>query len=406
MGQPIAESSTLLNAQIGFLRTHLALVHIPISAYPLFVQPILSLLLNNGQIDEDGNAVQPKRSWQYWHPFVNVSITPNECSIVCPREQAETLFAPLVDGLNPALKKAVSITKEDYSVIMIGGEGLEAGQRVLDLTSPLAMAGIPIFFITSYYSDFILVPFSSRPKVIHALEERGFVFEATDADGESGQMTNPQSPLTNPHTRQGSTSSSSDSFPIAQTPPPTTVPELQTKTFKTLTLNNILPTVDPSIQLITCAGIKQSTPSASTTNFTEGKLHLGLAKCLTANPPPTFFSITLTDSESASLTLEKHLLSHFPNDGEDVLLGTESPEQIPITLDLKDLPLESTGIVCGVSSRLTDGMRGRIGREMFNMSYLSTSRAGHVIVYEDELEGAIAALRGAVGMNGVGGVER
>lgn len=418
MGQPIPESSTLLNAQIGFLvcsakyltlnfangvqRTHLAMIHIPASAYSLFVQPILSLLLNNDQIDEDGNILEPKRSWQFWHPFVNVSITPNECSIVCPREQAETLFAPLIEGLNPALKKAVSITKEDYSVIMIGGEGLEAGQRVLDLTSPLAMAGIPIFFITSYYSDFILVPFSSRPKVIHALEERGFVFEATDADGESGQMTNPQSPLANPHARQGSSSSSSDSFPVAQTPPPTTVPELQTKTFKTLSRNNILPIVNPSIELITCAGMKQSTPSASASNFTEAKLQLGIAKCLTSTPPPSFFSITVTDSESASLTLEKRLLSYFPNEGEDVLLGTESPEQIPITLDLKNLPLESTGIVCGVSSRLTDGMRGRVGRETFNMSYLSTSRAGHVIVYEDELEDAIAALRGAVGMDGVG----
>lgn len=59
------------------------------------------------------------------------------------------------------------------------------------------------------------------------------------------------------------------------------------------------------------------------------------------------------------------------------------------------LPVESTGIVCGVSSRLIEGMKGRLGREMFNMSYLSTSRAGHVIVYEDELEDAMDALRGA-----------
>ena len=109
----------------------------------------------------------------------------------------------------------------------------------------------------------------------------------------------------------------------------------------------------------------------------------------------------MTDTESASFTLEKRLLQHFPDEGQDILLGTMAPEQIPITLDLQDLPLESTGIVCGVSSRLTDGMKGRIGREMFNMSYLSTSRAGHVIVYEDELEDAMEALRGAQ-QNGVG----
>lgn len=77
------------------------------------------------------------------------------------------------------------------------------------------------------------------------------------------------------------------------------------------------------------------------------------------------------------------------------MLGAESPGQIPITLDLRGLPLESTGIVCGVSSRLTDGMRGRIGEDMFNMSYLSTSKAGHVIVYEDELDEVLEALEGA-----------
>ncbi|USW51779.1 Putative CASTOR, ACT domain-containing protein [Septoria linicola] len=402
MGQPIIESNTLLNANIGFLRTHLAIVHLPSSAYPLFLQPILSLLLHNKLRDEDGAVIPPHRPWNYWHPFVNVSITPNECSIVCPREEAEALFQPLLSSLSPALRKQVSISREDYSVITIDGEGLEAGQRVLDLTSPLALAGIPIFFITSYYSDFILVPYSTRSNVIHALEERGFVFEADSEDGEAGHMTNPASPLLNSHARQGSSSSSSDgsgfgssSIPVApHTPPPTTISDLQTRTFKILARNNVSPHVDPTIELITCAGLKDSTPGSSESNFTEGKLQIGIAKCLTAFPAPRFFSVTLTDTESLSLTLEKRLLTNFPNGGEDILLGTQAPEQIPITLDLQDLPLESTGIVCGVSRRLTEGMKGRMGREMFNMSYLSTSRAGHVIVYEDELEDAMEALSG------------
>lgn len=386
-------------------KTHLALVRIPLSAFPLFLQPILTLLLHNDCKDEDGNPVTPRRPWEYWHPFVNVSITPNECSIVCPREQAEQLFRPLISGLSSSLRKAVSISEEDFSVITIGGEGLEAGQRVLDLTSPLALAGIPIFFITSYYSDFILVPYSARSEVIHALEDRGFVFEADSEDGEAGHMTNPQSPLINSHARQGSSSSGSESgfnfSPVSTTPPPTTISDLQVRTFKILAKNQITPHVDPDIELITCAGIKDSTPNSSIANFTEGKLHLGITRCLTSIPSPKFFSITLTDCESISLTLEKRLLENFPDEGEDLILGTSGPEQIPITLDLAGLPLESTGIVCGVSSRLTDGMKNRVRGETFNMSYLSTSRAGHVIVYEDELEDAMEALRGAQ-LNGVG----
>lgn len=393
-------------------KTRLALVHIPTQVYSLFLQPILFLLLHNPQRDADGEVIEPSRAWNYWLPFVNISITPNECSIVCPRDLAEELFAPLIAALNSSgaagrgeTTAAASLSAEDYSAIQIGGEGLEAGQRVLDLTSPLAMAGIPIFFLTSYYSDFIIVPYSTRTKVIRALEEQGFVFEASSDDGEAGQMTNPASPLLHPHHRHESSTSSFDFPPHPATPPPTSVSELQTKTFKLLARNAIAPTVDPSLHLVTCAGIKDAvagngysehhhSPGGGAANPTERALHHSLTLCLTAQPPPQFLSITLTDNESVSLTLEQRLLAFFPARGADVLLGHAGPPQVPITLDLRTLPLESTGIVCGVASRLTAGMRGRVGREFFNMSYLSTARAGHVIVYEDELEDAMEALRG------------
>lgn len=182
------------------------------------------------------------------------------------------------------------------------------------------------------------------------------------------------------------------------TPPPASVSELQLHTFKLLRMHKISPHVDPTIELVTCAGIKDNTPSlSSSATSTQAILQHGLLKCLTASETPRFFSLTLTASDSASLTLEKRLLSHFPAHGEDLLLGKDGPEQVPITLDLRDLPLESTGIVCGVASRLVDGMRGRFGVGAagagFEMSYLSTARAGHVIVFEDELEDAMDSLQ-------------
>ena len=296
-----------------------------------------------------------------------------------------------MDKLDPQLRKSMSISVEDYSAIVIGGEGLEAGKRVLDLTSPLAIAGISILFITSYYSDFILVPYSARSKVIHALEDRGFVFQP-DATGEAGYMANPASPILHSGHYSGSSSSSFD-IPVG-TPPPTSVSELQTRTFRLLKRNSITPKVGESIELVTCAGIKDSTATTAAANYSEGKLQLGVTKCLTSMPPPDFLSLTLTDSESASLTMEKRLTSHFYNDGEQLLLGKDGPEQVPITLDLMQLPLESTGIVCGVASRLAESMKWWIG-EVFNLSYLSTARAGHVIVYRDELDDALEALKGA-----------
>jgi len=244
------------------------------------------------------------------------------------------------------------------------------------------------------------VPLKSRATVIHALEERGFVFEA-EKDSEAGFMTNPASPLLQSHHRNGSSISSFDFPSMPSTPPPTTVNELQACTFKKLKEHKVVPIVDDSIELITCAGIKDSTVSSFAANFTQGKLQNGFMKALTSRERPRFLSLTLTDTESASLTFEKRLLDHFPDGGEDILLGKDGPEQIAITLDLKSFPLESTGIVCGVASRLLDGMKGRIGVDLFNVSYLSTAKAGHVVVYEDELEDVMTALHGVL-LNGHG----
>lgn len=379
----------------------MALIHIPLVAYPYFIQSISQLLLHDPEVERDGEAADGRKPWAFWLPFVNVSVALNECSIVCPRDRADELFVPVLAGLSAELRSLVTVSREDYSVIAIGGEGLEAGQRVLDLTSPLAMAKIPIFFITSYWSDFILVPLKSRGTVIHALEERNFVFKG-EPNSEGGLMTNPASPLLSSHNRNAS-ASSFDYASMPGTPPPTSVTELQARTFRLLKQRKISPLVDDSVELVTCAGIKESTASSSTANFTQGKLQHGLLKCLTSPERPKFMSVTLTDLESTSLTIEKRLLSHFDNGGEDLLLGKDGPEQIAITLDLKELPNECTGIVCGVASRLVDGMKGRIGTEVFNMSYLSTAKAGHVIVYEDELEDAMDALQG-IRENGVNGV--
>lgn len=319
---------------------------------------------------------------------MHISITTNACTVVCPEHEAETLFMPLLAGLNSKVQSSVSISSEQYAAVLISGEGLDAGQRVLDLTSPLALAGISIFFITSYYADFILVPFSARRTVIRALEDQGFVFDSDDSHGDAGHMTN------SGHLSPQVTKVAFDLFPTSPAPTPTTVAELQTQTFAMLQRHDITPSVDEHIELVTCAGVKDSTAVAVANNNAKDNLQLGLAKCLTSHPPPAFLAITLTDLESMSLTLDTRLLSYFHNDGEDLLVGKDGPEQVAITLDLEQLPLESTGIVCGVASRLRDHMAHRTS-EVFTMSYLSTTRTGNVIVYRDELSDAMDALKGA-----------
>lgn len=130
---------------IAFKDTQLALIHIPLHLYRNFLQSILQLLLPNATqngFDNDSGAVQPPKGWPYDHPFVNISITPVECSIVCSRLLANELFIPVLNLLDHQSASQVNITSEDFVVMQVDGEGLDAGQRVLELTSPLALAGM------------------------------------------------------------------------------------------------------------------------------------------------------------------------------------------------------------------------------------------------------------------------
>ena len=127
---------------LAFQEGRLALIHIPLRHYPFFLQPICRLLWGEDH-DEDAHRIP----WPYRHGFLNFSITPVECSVICSRELADRFFKPLVQRFNDLPKKSASfqpvdISAEDFSVIQVDGQGLDAGQRVLELTSPLALAGM------------------------------------------------------------------------------------------------------------------------------------------------------------------------------------------------------------------------------------------------------------------------
>lgn len=148
--RPLSYETCLLTTTIEAQDDRLALVHIPLDLYPFFLTPILQVLfhevapvdrshvevLKNGSKDDLKHA-QPA--------FLNFSITPVECSIMCPRQLANKYFAPMVDKFvqdHASFQSRLSISQDDFIAMQVYGEGLEAGQRVLELTSPLAMAGM------------------------------------------------------------------------------------------------------------------------------------------------------------------------------------------------------------------------------------------------------------------------
>ena len=297
-----------------------------------------------------------------------------------------------------------------------------------------------IFFITTYFSDYILVPSHSRRTVTKTLEQRGFVFSQS-ADAFVSQLS-PSSPTLSNHNRQPSLSPPGSSGSMPSTPLAKDIPELQMRTFRKLKRSDIKPMVHRDLRIVNCAGNRDYDAAAeerlkndlmqvllsttSETLQTAANTAPSILDLAISNLPSTetqllksrpdfstsFLSLTLTCSEPISLFLEHRLLSRLGS----TLLGAKDDEDtlILITLDLRtlggleDRGKESVGIVCGVAGRLAQGSSEETGRDEWlggdagggkrekggigDITFLSTAKAGTVLVRADELERAVQAL--------------
>jgi hypothetical protein len=384
-----------MNAQISFIEGQFSLIHIPPHLYSALLQPILRVLLPHGAPSPDEpEGLLEGLSIDNKHGFLNISVTPIECSVVCHTSWAQNVFEPVINRLPKEASRQVLISKDSYIVFSVSGAGMEAGQRVMDLTAPLAVAGIPIFFITTYYTDFILIPSKDRQTVVQTLLARGFEFSEND----SAYVA----PTAISHSRGVSASSDPPS-----TPPPSNVAELQLRTFSQLKKRNVVPFVEPGLHLVQCSGKElvredeYSSRPVSNGNGANGshhqiswldnidsKLYAGLISALVLQPK--FLSVTLAQEDAPSLLLDKSLLWLFG----DSIAGDTEGDLVPIFLDLVNLPLESTGIVCGVAGKLVDDIRIHepAGLQSSELSYLSTARAGAVILSSEGSARALEAL--------------
>lgn len=135
----------------------MALVHIPLELYPYFFKSVLGLIFDeisplekSTPTDEDVvlsdiDDREDKESESRPPAFLNVSITPVEVSVIGPRHLVEKYFQPLISALGQLdnkLQSRLEVSTKDYIAMQVIGQGLEAGKRVLELTSPLALAGM------------------------------------------------------------------------------------------------------------------------------------------------------------------------------------------------------------------------------------------------------------------------
>lgn len=403
----------------------LSLIHIPLDLYSSFLQPILQILLPQAHSlsqPDHGPSAPEGLTAEHTHGFLNLSITPVECSVVCHTYWATHVFEPALkaaaDRLPADALRAVSVAKEAYIALCVMSGGMDAGSRVVDLSSPLALAGIPLFFITTYYSDFILVPSKDRQSVIQALLSRGFEFSELGSSFVSpGSLSHPQANAQH-HQRGGHSNNTSGSIASLASfqqqldlDPPTNPAELQDRTFNLLRKRNVVPYIVPGLSLAHCSGAGMGGGSGgggggaggggngggghgpqrrgtqrreSWVDTVDTRLYTCLVAALAL--PPRFLSITLAAPDPPSVLLDKTLLPLFG----DTLVGDVGGDLVPIFLDLVNLPFEATGIVSGVAGRLVAEMRAA---ELPELSYLSTSKAGAVILSSEHAQNALQILQ-------------
>ncbi|KAG5973167.1 hypothetical protein E4U55_000652 [Claviceps digitariae] len=386
-----------MSAHIIWLEGTYTLIHIPLDLYGIFLQPILRVLIP--QTSSLRLDLHPKLggkldgiSSQHQHWFLNISVTELGCSVVCHTSWAKDVFEPVINSLPPEKASTVYSCPEPYMVLSVISTDLDAASRVLELSSPLAAAGVPIFFITAFCADFILAPFRERQLVMDALYERGFALSDSHSNFFSSRKNSatlyPQPPSASPS-------------PEPTTPPPFSNEYLQSQTFDLLRTRGVAPYVVPDLELVSCSA-REAVQFADTytrlasngrpicsvnrDNWIENvdpKFYAAVVSALLSQP--RFLSVTVARDEEPSLLIDKRLLYMFTNS----VVGDMDTMLVPIFLDLASLSSAVTGIVCVVSGRLVQELKMTASSEL---SYLSTARAGVVILPKQQAIRALAIL--------------
>lgn len=370
-----------MNTQVSLYDDELRIVSIAWAVYPLLSSAVTQLILKthkskpptpplqashhslDDSISSNASSQCHSRhssismsSLEDTEPFVNVSFTPVECSLICSDTVVTELLKPLLDMLDPEARGQVHISRETYVAIQVDGDGLDNGGRVVDLTAPLSRAGIPIFFLTTYFSDFVMVPLSGRSRVVQALEERGFFFNNMNNSYVSitnlnhSKLTSALMPLADAHTEADRTITEASLSMASST------------LFAAL---KVSPQFYDHIKVVLVGARHKRVEDNELLFFKLSKMLLN---------PPKFFSISVGPDGEMSLLLESKDTSTFSS--MDVV-GSMDEYMIPTCFDLSHLPEDSTGIVAGVASCLVD--------EPIQMGYLSTAQSGIVMVAEEDL---------------------
>ncbi|KAG2731603.1 hypothetical protein G9P44_005190 [Scheffersomyces stipitis] len=291
--------------------------------------------------------------------FFHIALTPLECTVIVSTSLLTTLFKDPIEICRRLDLKEVQVISESFLSLQVDSDGsFDNSLRILELTKPLSENNISLFFLSSHFSDIVLFPASLKEKVISILTKKNFEFSDIS---NSYIMSNTES--NEDHDMHSDEDIASKI--------------LEEKTFKLFSDANIKPAINTNEKLLL-------------TGARAGEVHDTILNCATvlARPEiiPPYFAITRTSINEVSLILPKSSKkrAHLGFDSKSII-GSTQDIIIPISIDFSNLPLDSTGIVAGVASKLINGIK-KYNNTLFEMNYFSMARSGIIMIPQENVE--------------------
>lgn len=295
------------------------------------------------------------------HHFFHIAYTPSECTVIFRTHANSGIFEEPLKVCQKLGYTDVVLLEKSYLNLQVDSEGeFNNSAKILELTKPLSQHNISLFFLSTHFTNIVLIPYDLKDKVIEILTEDNFIF----SDISNSYILNGEVP-DSAENLQTETNESSDS-------------DANMKTMKILADANITPKIHRKVKLLLTGArpgeVKQSILKAS--------------QSIAASAVPDYFAITRSSFSEISLILpgssKQRALMGFDFRS---IIGSALDVITPVAVDLSKLPIDSAGIVAGLASSLWESVRliDEPETERFDMNYLSMARSAVVLIPRENL---------------------
>lgn len=304
--------------------------------------------------------------------FFHVAFTPSECTIICAEKIMTLKFKEPLKLCQDLKYDNIILVKEQFLLLQIDSDGsYDNSLRILDLTKPLSDNKIPLFFISSHFNDLVLIPYRIKDKVISVLQMRNFEF----SDISNSYILNSEVTL----------SSSFGDLQSEFTTESTSNTMIEDSTFHLFKEVGTEPLIDKSCRLLLTAARVTEVRSSI----------MKAANIISSNLIPEYFTITRTSLNELSLILPKsEKIRRLLGFDSKLIIGSTQDVIIPISIDLSKLPIDSTGIVAGVASKIIHGIgdNSSLVSYSFEMKYFSMARSAVLMIPKENIEAVTCIL--------------